>query len=377
MISVNISKIPVFIFKRLLDKQPSNGRKLEEIDGIRGLAVLLVVADHTGAFYQSGQGGAGVWLFYVLSGFLLTNIMCSKLPESLTHIQLVKYFIRRIFRILPLYYTILLFKFIFKGKNFQWFFRHITFQQADGHFWSIPQEELFYLILPLLVALVFVPSKFIKIKTPISAVLLFVVVQLTHPLLTLNGNGKDMSFFLNIFITGLLLSYLYRMSIFQKILNSRFTSIPLTVLGLISLLYIVYANPTTIDYLNKTYSITFLKTSWEAPFLYSVLSSILVLSSLNSNGLLHSFFCFKPLRIVGVLSFSIYLFHQQIKLIFLKGLHIPSGEWLFLPTLFFSVILALFTEYVIESPSMKFGKILSNRLAGFLENGKTREKQSA
>ena len=148
----------------LLNKAPSSGNLVEALDGLRGFAVLIVIASHANVFGMKGQGAMGVWLFYILSGFLLTKILLQKLPESLSPSGLAKYLIRRVARILPLYYSTLTLVMFIEGRGPLWLFQHFTFQRADGHFWSIPQEELFYVMLPVLVAVV------ILLKKPLPAI---------------------------------------------------------------------------------------------------------------------------------------------------------------------------------------------------------------
>ena len=85
-------------------KQPSSGANIAVLDGIRGLAVLTVIASHTAAFGMYGQGALGVWLFFVLSGFLLSMPFCRK-PELILDKKYVFFFYRRrILRIIPMYY---------------------------------------------------------------------------------------------------------------------------------------------------------------------------------------------------------------------------------------------------------------------------------
>ncbi|MCG8591682.1 MAG: hypothetical protein MJE66_20480, partial [Proteobacteria bacterium] len=57
----------------VVEKRPAEGTNLDALDGIRGVAVLIVVASHTDGLGLEGHGGAGVWLFFGLSAFLLTR----------------------------------------------------------------------------------------------------------------------------------------------------------------------------------------------------------------------------------------------------------------------------------------------------------------
>lgn len=75
-----------------------------DIDGIRALAVLAVVIFHAG--FTTFQGGfVGVDVFFVLSGFLITNIIKDGLERGT--FSLGEFYLRRIRRIIPALYTVL------------------------------------------------------------------------------------------------------------------------------------------------------------------------------------------------------------------------------------------------------------------------------
>lgn len=154
------------------------------LDGVRGLAVLIVFFFHYGGGTHSSlramrlfglinKGGwSGVVLFFVLSGFLITGILWDSFADP--H-WWKKFFARRCLRILPLYYlalTLVVLGSVGEG-TFQFVLRHIWIPAlflenipglarisdslpsffATFHLWSIAVEEQFYLLWPLLLFL--------------------------------------------------------------------------------------------------------------------------------------------------------------------------------------------------------------------------------
>lgn len=78
--------------------------RLPSLDGIRGLAFLLVFADH--AAWPAADGALGVTVFFFLSGYLITTLLLRE--EAATgRLDLRAFWIRRAFRILPLFYLVL------------------------------------------------------------------------------------------------------------------------------------------------------------------------------------------------------------------------------------------------------------------------------
>src|SRR5881227_526828 len=74
------------------------------LDGVRALAVLLVMFGHLGLVYA---GGLGVDIFFVLSGYLITAILVSEFAAT-GGISLKKFYARRALRILPAVILLLL-----------------------------------------------------------------------------------------------------------------------------------------------------------------------------------------------------------------------------------------------------------------------------
>ncbi len=164
--------------------------RIAALDGLRGIAVVMVLVFHAGAQSQVQQFGpwsyyassviAGGWLgvdlFFVLSGFLITRILLNTSGSS-NYFQ--SFYARRFLRIFPLYWGFLALSFwVLPGtsdspwlrENQLWYWSYLSnwlmysaeVQSPElNHFWSLAIEEQFYLFWPLL--LFFLPIKRAKI----------------------------------------------------------------------------------------------------------------------------------------------------------------------------------------------------------------------
>src|SRR5690349_9856042 len=88
-----------------MNNRPFDKAHYPGLDALRGLAILLVLLYHYFAF---PIGWIGVDLFFVLSGFLITKSLL-QLKEEPSYFQ--RFFVRRVFRIFPVYYLTLVFFF--------------------------------------------------------------------------------------------------------------------------------------------------------------------------------------------------------------------------------------------------------------------------
>jgi len=149
---------------------------IPQFDGLRGIAILLVLIGHSGFLEALPHAGMleytrfGVDLFFVLSGFLITGILTD--AKGSPH-YFRNFYARRILRIWPLYYLVLflafivapLFRpamrptaasiwpaFVFYVQNIALVYRD-TYPFGLGATWSLAVEEQFYLTWPLLVFL--------------------------------------------------------------------------------------------------------------------------------------------------------------------------------------------------------------------------------
>ncbi len=160
------------------------------LDFLRSIAITLVIIEHLSWFLLTYIqpnvlhsftfiGLFGVELFFILSGFLIGNIVLRIKFENLRS-DLLNFYIRRWMRTLPLYFlAIIIFELIsfLISKEFapHWhyyfFLQNFTSNSAEffGVSWSLVIEEWFYLILPLLIY-VFTKNKTMKKKLLLSLV---------------------------------------------------------------------------------------------------------------------------------------------------------------------------------------------------------------
>ena len=121
------NKLSFTIQKIYMEPKTTNqlfaGPRLAQLDGLRGLAILGVLGNHFEQYYGNFQSGwLGVSLFFVLSGFLITRILINQknliVENASGFLHAFKtFYIRRAFRIFPLYYLVLLTLFLFDINN--------------------------------------------------------------------------------------------------------------------------------------------------------------------------------------------------------------------------------------------------------------------
>lgn len=162
---------------------------LPQIDGLRAIAVLLVLWSHT-PFIAGNEmsklaweitsklsiGYFGVDIFFVMSGFLITRILLNSLDNHGT-VSLRSFYLKRAFRIFPAYYIcVALYAvfFAFDGQglaslilySFNYFHALHPTPHPMEHTWSLSVEEQFYLVWPLLIALI--PRAFGRLLTGVA-----------------------------------------------------------------------------------------------------------------------------------------------------------------------------------------------------------------
>ena len=113
------------------------------LDGLRGVAVVGVVAHHLG--YLPG-GYLGVDLFFVLSGFLITSLLLAEIGRS-GSVSLRAFWARRARRLLPAMLVLVAAVGLYGATVAA--SSELAKLHRDGHFWSLAIEEQFYVVWPL------------------------------------------------------------------------------------------------------------------------------------------------------------------------------------------------------------------------------------
>jgi peptidoglycan/LPS O-acetylase OafA/YrhL len=163
------------LFPSSREESVTNNRGyIREIDALRAFSVFLVMAHHWGRSLTEGLelGSAGVRMFFVISGFLITGIILEArqriaTDQSSIGRELKTFYVRRTLRIFPVYYAVIFAAFAIGQpairSAFPWLVTYLgnvyfavrgSWDDPATHLWSLAVEEQFYLVWPLTVLLV-------------------------------------------------------------------------------------------------------------------------------------------------------------------------------------------------------------------------------
>jgi peptidoglycan/LPS O-acetylase OafA/YrhL len=295
------------------------------LDGVRGLAILMVVFFHNFGFANYFYfGWLGVDLFFVLSGFLITEILLKTVGKSN---YLKNFFLKRALRIFPLYYTVLIVSIFFLsliptlGDNlgyyvdnqiWLWTFLQnwlFIFNEPEKtnflvHFWSLAVEEQFYLVWPFLILFVRKPKVLLVLVSTILLFIIFLRVWLwtNHVQLQNYFNPYTFTRFDGICI-GCMLALI--MTINFNFLRKYNTVIVLTLAVLNFIFY----------FLNKasSYALPYLPFFGYTSFAF-VFAFLIYEAVAGKNKLVNYIFRLPALKFLGKISYGLYVFHWPIYL---------------------------------------------------------------
>ena len=332
-----------------------------DIDGLRAIAVMSVIAFHSGISALSG-GYIGVDVFFVISGYLITTLIYKEVKENTFSFK--SFYKRRAARLLPALtltlFIVLVFGFVFySSKPFDnlgkelffssfgaanilfaqgvdYFARGKTYQPLI-HLWSLGVEEQFYIAWPVILLLTYRISA--KLVFPVACILFLVSLglsidaveeRLTKGYFLLHYRGFEL-------LVGVITALLLQRPI--GITFSHFTKQVLSYIGLILII-----SPMFMLDIKSNFP------GYNA--LWPCLGTALIIAFPNQ-GLITKILSNKTLVFIGLISYPLYLFHQPfISFIYFFNLRLSAIET-FVGVTAISVCASWLTYQFIENPIRK------------------------
>ncbi len=345
-----------------------------DLDGLRAVAIMGVVAYHLGALRAHG-GFVGVDVFFVISGFLISSFILRDMEQL--RFSLLAFYARRIRRILPALVAMLsitacvcfryqppsmlpgtalsLIAATFSVSNFYFLLATAYFPNLRSEpfapTWSLAVEEQFYILFPVLLILLrrLLPGR-MKTAVMIMAALSFLLSAFGVYLF------PTATFYLAITRAWeLLLGTMLAMNVFPGIV-----SVPLRQLasltGLAGILFGVFAYSPQTPFPGVAALVPCLGTA------------VIIASGYTGESLVSRALSFKPVVFLGWISYSLYLWHVPVMLFQRSGImpinasnhhHILQGL-----TLALSILIATISWKFVETP-FRTGRLMLNGRAAF------------
>lgn len=360
--------------KEAIEQPLGKNRYISGLDGLRAIAVLAVIAYHLNFEWAAG-GLLGVTVFFVLSGYLITDLLVAEYVATNT-INFKNFWLRRARRLLPAMFTMLLVVItyvtlfepamlekleedtvaaVFYVSNWWYIFQDLSYFESFGppslltHFWSLAVEEQFYILWPIVIMAVL---KFRVREGSLFSIILAGALISAALMTLLYEPGADPSrvyYGTDTRVFSLLLGASLAVIWPSRKLSS---SLPpeirwkLDFVGLSALAFIFYMFWSTNQYQDFLYQ--------GGMVAISVASLLVVAVMVHPSSRLNIWLSFKPLRWIGVRSYGIYLWHFPV-------IVLTSPQWgadapsLFRTTfqLVLILVLASFSYTFIENPIRK------------------------
>lgn len=304
---------------------------LPYLDGLRGLAALIVVADHFASkgwanfasFSLDGMGKSGVYLFFLLSSYLLTRIAMQEREVFWQPARLAAFFSRRLLRIYPLFFVFLvvcavtskaapMIQGIESGLPYtlDWIdvWRHLTMQDGFGVLWSIPVEFKYYICLPVIAWILLKTTQKSALLTVFLLVLFCALVEFYLETRDSRSGGIFLRAYIQIFAIGSAFAVLDVLVLEKGLLDRRWVPPTAACLFAIGWLGLIFMIPSVQEFL---YPDT--HESYYEEYLMHAIAWCLVLSGLRyGNPWLRLPFEWNLMRSLGFISFSLYLWHEFV-----------------------------------------------------------------
>jgi peptidoglycan/LPS O-acetylase OafA/YrhL len=289
-------------------------RRIDSLDGLRALAVLLVFATHTGAGFAKG-GWFGVDIFFVLSGYLITSILLREHDETGT-VNVNFFYLRRALRLIPALVVVVVIVTPFNvtvghgdfGDSVASLFYYADFWETKhggqllGHTWSLAVEEQFYLIWPFLLTSALRRPKLWPLILVVTAVVVAAATHLGFSHLGTNAVYYLPTTYIPVLAVGAAVAFAFRNPKISEMLTAVTASPALPIAALVGIGVILFSA--------DRYSTW----SFKGPLILLALLPAVIICNLitNPDGVVSRAFGARSLVWLGRRSYGFYLWHFPI-----------------------------------------------------------------
>lgn len=283
------------------------------LDVVRAISITFVLIAHKFVL-PFELGLLGVQIFFILSGFLIGQILIRDFYSSGTFNTVIKFWKRRWYRTLPLYYLILVLKILIYGNPYGWkmivyfFFLQANFVGIDffGVSWSLIVEEWFYIFLPL--STLFFFSKGISSKNFVIYLVSFILFFLISRFFWNYFEKGIIIYQFDCLLLGVLLA---TVKVYYNFIYKKLNSVFMLILGCSGLCYftLTLGNISQVPLYAPYYRVVlyFLLSLCICLIIPFVEQSTFINDRLKKVYLLYLFFTW-----TSVLTYAIYLIHMEI-----------------------------------------------------------------
>ncbi|CAM4498197.1 MAG: hypothetical protein LEGION0403_FIIPPAGN_01727 [Legionella sp.] len=337
-----------------------------DIDGLRAIAILFVLLFHSGLKLVP-SGFIGVDIFFVISGFLITSILHNSLQKN--RFSFIEFYSRRLWRLQPVFICLILaticatylfylpedfINYFKSARKTTLFTSNAFFEKATKgyfsakanelpllHTWSLSIEWQCYLILPIIMyALhrIFAPRQLSKIIYALT--LCFLVLALYYSAKEPTKTYYYLSSRIFEFLIGSCVAFGS-----NRISLNKYVSELLYVAALLVIFYIATRSNLSWGFPNSY-----------AFILCAAVSTLIAAGKNNSQSLLTRLLSIKPLVFIGLISYSLYIWHWPVFVLmhYLEIAETPSAL-VFAFSLIF--IISFLSWKFIEKPAQKFNTL--------------------